>query len=122
MIIEGNRILMPWGYVEIDNNEVSVISTVADPPKLRMAASEGGSMGALSFGRLRPDGRQEEMVLIQGKQDERYRNNPDNYTGEVTIHVRDHDPALTDDAQMRLVMELRHDTIRIPSNINIVRG
>lgn len=121
MNIEGNRIIMPWGWAEFTNNELLLVSTVPDPPKVYMGAQGGGSMGALSFGRLRSDGRLEEMVLLQGKQDERYRGT-DRLTGELTIHVRDHNPALNDDAQMKLVMELRHDRILIPARIQIVRG
>ncbi|MPZ20118.1 MAG: hypothetical protein GEV06_19705 [Luteitalea sp.] len=99
---------LAWGYVEITNNEVSIISTVDDPPKVRMASIAGGSLGALSFGRLRPDGVQEEMVLIQGKQDERARCNPRDLSGEVTVHIRNgNDP--DSDRAMTKVFVLRHD-------------
>jgi hypothetical protein len=100
-------ILMPWGYVEFSNNEVSIISTVNDPPKVRMASAEGGSLGACSFGVLRTDGRQEEVILIQGKRDERWRND---LSGELTIHIRDH-RIPGDDASMVKVMEMRADRI-----------
>lgn len=105
------RITMPWGYVEFGNNEVSVISTVTDPPKVRMATLMGVGLGAVSWGRLRSDGRQEEMVLLQGKQDERRRNNPLDYSGELTIHLRN--GALQGDAAMVKIVELRHDTVWI---------
>jgi hypothetical protein len=76
-------ILMPWGYIEFSNNEVSIISTVNDPPKVRMASAEGGSLGAVSFGVLRTDGRQEEVILIQGKRSEEHRHDPHNLSGEL---------------------------------------
>lgn len=89
---EQTRWNMAWGYIELTNNEVNIISMVGDPPKVRMAAPVGISLGALSWGRLREDGRTiDEMVLVQGKQDERTRAAgvpyPYNLAGEFTIHL-----------------------------------
>ena len=109
-------ILLPWGRIEFDNNEVSIISTVPDPPAVRLAAVAGGGLGKLSWSRLRADGRQEEVVLLQGKIDERF---PGSLTGEVTLHIRKDDPALSDDQQMRHVVTFRHDEILIGSQVRI---
>lgn len=107
----GDRIYLLWGYIEFGNNEISVVSVVGDPPKIRQAAALGISLGAMSWGRLRSDGQIEEMVLVQGKQDERTRDNPLDYSGEFTIHIRD--GSIEGDAAMIPVVEARHDGIRI---------
>lgn len=106
---DGYRIKMSWGEVLFIGNEVVIRSNVPDPPKLRLESIDG-SMGGLSWGIVRSDGKSEEMVLIQGKQDERYRGcrPPSQYTGEMTLHLRDGDG--TGDG-MKLVMRLRHDSL-----------
>ncbi len=96
------RIALPWGYVELTTNEVSVVSTVDDPPAVRLV-SVGRALGKVSFNRLRPDGRQEEVAILQGKIDERY---PSRLAGEVTIHVRN---LGTGDSAMVPVLLLRSD-------------
>lgn len=109
----GQRIEMEWGYIDIGKNEVSIVSTVEDPPKVRCCSVAGLSLGALSFGRLRADGQQVEMVLIQGKQDERTRDlepgDPRTYAAEFTVHMNNGGEA---DANMVRVMEVRSDGIR----------
>lgn len=110
---------MPWGRIEIDTNEVSIVSTVADPPKLRMAATAGLSLGAVSFNYLRPDGRQVEMLLIQGKQDERVRGTS-RPAGELTVHVNDGNGE--DDANQRHVMTMRHDGVTFHIPILVAAG
>ena len=101
-----------WGYVVFDSNELSVVSTVAAPPKVRLASVGGLSLGAFSFNRL-IDGRQYEMVLFQGKQDERTRHlNPDDrrtLAAEFTIHMN---RGGEQDADMVRILEARHDGIR----------
>ena len=92
------------GFIHIGGNEVSIVSVDEDPPKLRLASPSGLYLGCISFGRLRPDGRQEELVLISGKQDERTRNDPNNYSGEITISIRD-GANPNADAGMNQVME-----------------
>lgn len=108
---------MPWGRVELDTNEVSIISTQPDPPALRFAVAEGGSLGKLSFNRLRPDGRQEECVLLQGKIDERA---PDSLSGELTLHIRRDEPGLSDDASMRRIVTFRNDQILLGPGIALL--
>lgn len=107
----SQRFDMPWGYVELTNNEVYIVSTIGDPPKVRQASPEGISLGAMSWGRLRPDGQIDEMVLVQGKQDERYRADPANRAAEMTIHLNDGKG--NGDASMIAVAEIRHDGMRL---------
>lgn len=95
-----NRIDLPWGYIELQNNEVTLASTVEDPPKVRQASPAGG-LGALSFNRLRLDGGQDELVLIQGKQREDFRADGEhNLSGELSLHLRNHRAPGDEDAQM----------------------
>lgn len=113
----SQRIEMPWGYVDIGmedgKNEVIVVSTVGDPPKIKFASPEGISLGAFSFCRLRADGsgKMDEMVLFQGKQDERTRDNPSDQSGEFTLHIND--GSNTGDAAMVPVIQARHDGVLI---------
>lgn len=100
----------PEGVAEFGGNELVIRSKVEDPPKVRMAAPHGISSGAVSFNRF-IDGVQRENVLIQGKQDERYRDDPRSPAGEVTLHLND--GSSYEDAAMKGVLEIRHDTIRL---------
>jgi len=105
---------LEWGYIIERGNEVHIVTTIDDPPALFLASMPGtGSKGTVAWGSVRPDGTIEGMVLMQGKQDERYRDDPSNLTAEATVHVRWHRPGLSDDAQMVPVLELRHDGVRV---------
>lgn len=109
----GDRDEMSQGYVEYGLNELSIVATVADPPAVRLAARSGGGLGKISFNRLRPDGLHEEVVLLQGKLDER---TPNMLAGEVTLHLRR--PGVDGDGAMVAVATLRHDgvTFHVPVN------
>lgn len=107
----GDRAEMEWGYIEFGKNEFLIVSTVTDPPKVRQAAISGISLGAMSWGRLRSDGKVDEMILIQGKQDERTRSDPNSRAGEFTIHIND--GLGTNGDGMIPVVEARWDGIRI---------
>ncbi len=114
----SGRYPMPWGYIEINTNEVSIVSTVEDPPKVRMGAVAGGSLGCLSFNHVRPDGVQEEVALMQGKIDERFRSATDGGTGqqtelvgEVRFDIKGPLRGQTDDKATVAVMQLQHDRI-----------
>ena len=116
------RIDSPWGYLEFDedgSNELLIVSTVEDPPKLRLASPAGLSLGAISFNRLRPDGKQDEMILLQGKQDERTRALPSSdkrsLMAEFTIHMN---RGGDQDADMVRVCEVRHDGIVVDVPVN----
>jgi hypothetical protein len=82
------RIDMEYGFVEFAGNEQTIASTIDDPPKVRLAAPRFGrsvTVGGLTFSRLRSDGKQEELVIIQGKQDERVRGT-DIFSGRIYNH------------------------------------
>ena len=103
-----------YGFLGFEGNELFVRSLNNDPPKVRLEAPAGSlHKGLVTFGTQRQDGRFEELVLFSGKQDERYRNDPYNFTGEITISLRKHDPALPDDQQFHEVALLRHDGITL---------
>jgi len=77
---------LPFGWVgTYDDNEVEIVSTKADPPKLRLAIDADkveSNLGAVSFNLRRPDGRHEELALVQG------RLTADKQAGAVYIAVR----------------------------------
>ena len=104
-----DRINLPWGYIEYSNNEISIVSTVDDPSGVRLAAAAGGSLGKISFNRLRSDGVQEEVALLQGKIDERYRS-PEQLVGELRLDLRK--PSGGDEGGMAPIFIARHDGIQ----------
>lgn len=61
----------PWGWVgTYDDNELEVVSTRSDPPKVRLAVEAGlveSNLGAVSFNLRRPDGRHEEYGYVMGR-------------------------------------------------------
>ena len=61
----------PLGRIEFCNNELTVLSTVDDPPKVRMAAPAGTATGCVSGNVLRADGvgQDEKVLLILKEQD-----------------------------------------------------
>lgn len=117
----GDIIKLEWGRIVVWLNELSIISHVADPPKLRMSAESGGSLGCFSFGRCRPGTNiEDEVVLVQGKIDERFRPPADGGTsgggtelvGELRVDLtRPARPGDTDDARMIPVLQLHYDKI-----------
>jgi hypothetical protein len=107
----------PWGWFgPYNQNEVAIVSNVGDPPMLWLASESGMSLGSVTFGRTRPDGKLEALVLFQGKQDERTRDltGPAALTGEFTLHIRNGAAAPgDDDKQFIKVLEARHDGVWI---------
>jgi hypothetical protein len=76
---DGDVITLPWGTVELHNNEVHIRSNVADPPGVSFHGyGDCRSLGKVSF---KINGR--EMVLIQGK------SRDDNGGGEIYVGVLD---------------------------------
>src|SRR3990167_19738 len=62
----GTRIYLDWGWIEYGKDEVTVASTIENPtdtPKFRLASISGS--GAVSFNKLRPDGKQDELALLK---------------------------------------------------------
>lgn len=113
-VLQG-RYAIPWGYLDVGTNEISIVSTVKDPPKVRLGADAGGSLGCFSFNRGT-----HEVVLLQGKIDERYRSvadegtspRPTELVGELRVDLlRPRRPGDTDDSQMVPVLTLRHDGV-----------
>lgn len=115
----AGRHALPWGYVDVVTNEITVASTVEDPPKVRMGATAGGSLGCVSFNRVRADGVQDEVALLQGKIDERYRSLADGGTAQQTELVgefrfdikKPQRDGETDDKATVPVLQLQHDRI-----------
>jgi len=103
------RIELPWGYIEYSNNEVVLVSTIDDPPKWRLASTTG-SLGAVSWSILNPDGSLNELVLLQGKKDERTRHRSDVNYGEMTLHLKA-PPRFPGDDGMILVGLFLHDYV-----------
>lgn len=102
-----------YGFFRGAGNETTTGSTNNDPPKSRLAALIGRSLGVFSWSRLRPDGNQHEVALWQGKCDERYPE--DALAGEVTLHLT-RPNAGSVDAAMVHVATFRHDgvTFHVP--------
>lgn len=61
----------PWGWIgSYDDNEIEIVSTIPDPPKVRLAVQAEkveSNLGALSFNLRRADGRHEEYGLVMGR-------------------------------------------------------
>ena len=94
---------LPYGSVKpYDDNEVAIESTIDDPPKLRLAVVNKIG-GAVSWNRLRSDGRHVEGVLLQGKESEVQAG-----AAEMTLHISD---GGEDDASMHAVYTIRHDQV-----------
>lgn len=99
------RIVLPWGYVDFGNNEMEIVSTVDDPPKLRLVSPAGG--GAVSWSKLRADGGEDEIAMILGQQDERTKGDPTDTSGELRFYVQDGNRP--GDAGMFPILIIRHD-------------
>lgn len=61
----------PFGFVgAIGENEVEIVSTKPDPPKVRLAVEQGqaeSNLGAVSFNLRRPDGTHDEYAYVMGR-------------------------------------------------------
>lgn len=61
----------PWGWIgSYDDNEIEIVSTIPDPPKVRLAVVEGkveSNLGGVTFNVRRNDGRHEEMGYVMGR-------------------------------------------------------
>ena len=131
MSATGTRIDLDWGYIEYSKNEVSIISTVEDPPGLRLGAMHGGSMAKISINHVRPDGVQDEIGILQGKIDERFRGPEDGGTGtgfalvgewrfDVRRPPRDGDPS--DDKQMEPGLQILYDKVVVHKPLMFADG
>lgn len=102
-----------YGFFAGAGNETTTASTNEDPPKSRLAALLGRSLGVFSWSRLRTDGNQHEVALWQGKCDERYPESA--LAGEVTLHLTRPNAGSVDSAMVH-VATFRHDgvTFHVP--------
>lgn len=101
-----------YGELYFEGNELIVRSLNDDPPKVRLEAPAGSlSKGLITWGTRRPDGRFEELALLQGKQDERHRDDPYDFTGEIDLFCRRFVPGTGDDGQFLRVATIRHDGV-----------
>lgn len=111
------------GYVEPGMNEISIVSTIDDPPGLRLGVRRekgwGRSLGKFSFNAVRPDRVQDECVLIQGKLDERFPQ--EDLVGEYVFFLRT-PPGGGDEGGMVRVLTLQHDRIVAHVPVVLERG
>lgn len=60
-----------WGWIgTYDDNEIEIVSTISDPPKVRLAVQAGkveSNLGGVTFNIRRDDGRHEEYGYIMGR-------------------------------------------------------
>ena len=110
--VTPTELKLEGGYVDTGLNEVSIVSTVDDPPGLRLGVMRqegwGRSLGKFSFNSVRPDRVQDECVLIQGKLDERFPFS--DLVGEYIFFLRT-PPGGGDEGDMVRVLTLQHDQI-----------
>ena len=102
---------LSFGRICYGGNELEVISTIEDPPAVRLSSYLGKSLGKLSFNRMRSDDRQEELCIIQGKEDPRYPSaDPGMLAGEILISCRLPNMGSIDKAMVPIVT-LRSDGV-----------
>lgn len=105
------------GYVVIGSglNDIKIVSLLGDPVNVAIGATEGISLGAVSWGRVRPDGGMEQKVLFQGKIAENTRFNHDvkDQGGEFSLHIHDGQRHARDDDSMKPVVIARSDMVWI---------
>ena len=104
---------LPNAYFRtLGQNETTLVSTVDDPPKTRQGVKWqegwGRSLGCHSFNHVRDNEVEDEIVLIQGKMDDRYEFGSE-AAGELRWDLKAPGPN-TDDAMVG-VMNAFHDRI-----------
>lgn len=62
---------LPFGYVgTYDANEIEIVSTIKDPPKIRLVVDADkveSNLGCVSFNTRRPDGEHDEHAYVMGR-------------------------------------------------------
>jgi hypothetical protein len=72
------------GRLDLVSNELLLSAVDVDPPKMRLhARTEQLVKGAYTWATQRQDGKYEEVAMLIGKQDERVRENPYDFTGAI---------------------------------------
>lgn len=112
------------GLLAIVTDELRMYSRRFDVAKLRTGAP-GDKASAHSFNKIWLDAnnmpyREEELGLIQIKQDERTRNDVNGTRAELTIHLNNGNQAVTEDQRMVPVLLIRTDgwTMLVPNVTN----
>ena len=61
----------PWGWLgTVGDNEIEVVSTKSDPPKVRLAVEADtveSNLGAVSFNLIQPNGTHQEYGYVMGR-------------------------------------------------------
>ena len=101
-------------------NETTLVSTRDDPPKHRFGVKWlpgwGRSLGCLSFNKVRQDEVEDEVVLIQGKMDDRY--SPENMAGELRLDLKR--PSISNtDGDMVGVFNMYHDKVEFHVPVSV---
>ena len=86
LTVQGRlRVVTQIGEMVFDGNELSIVSTIDDPPKVRLASPNGG--GAVSFNRTRPgSSTQDEIFLVSASEQENLP--PGSLGGQLKLFVR----------------------------------
>lgn len=99
----------PWGWIgTYDDNEIEVVSTISDPPKVRLAVQQGrqeSNLGSFSFNLRREDGRHEEFGYVMG------RLAPNKQEGALYVALR---PAGQDNCKEVLYIDPKVALFRVP--------
>jgi hypothetical protein len=123
VLVPPTRLEMQGGYLLIGSglNDITIVATTGDSVNIKIGTPEGVSLGAVSFGRVRPDGGFEQKVLFQGKlaENTRFQQDIKAQGGEFTIHCHDGqkhyvDGELRDDLSMKVCFVGRYDIVWVP--------
>jgi len=100
-------IILPWGRIEFGLNEMSIVSTVDDPAKLRIGATESNVFGCVSGDYVRPSGVHEQKILIKMSEDD---NHPGQRGGMMEVFLQR--PGTTDDENMIRALTLTTEYVQ----------
>jgi hypothetical protein len=98
------------GRLDLVSNELLLTAVDVDPPKMRLhARTEQLVKGAYTWATQRQDGKYEEVAMLIGKQDERVRENPYDFTGAIEFFIRKWVQGTPDDSQFRRKLTILSD-------------
>ena len=100
------------GRLDLVSNELLLTALDVDPPKMRLHAPAPQLVkGAYTWATERQDGKYEEVALLIGKQDERVREDPYNFTGAIEVFIRKWAQGASDDSQFRRQLTILSDGV-----------